>query len=112
MSYSWPIRSVEQLPPYTPAKLKIPVLVIGNTVRLFFPSTESFPRTDPIVLSQADPITPLVSARKTANELGDNAFLVEQLGFGHSSLAQTSSCTLNIVSNYFVNSTVGVVTTY
>ena len=33
-SYNWPVRSVEQLPPYTPAKLKIPVLVIGNTVRV------------------------------------------------------------------------------
>ena len=32
-SYDWPVRSVEQLSPYTPAKLKIPVLIIGNTVR-------------------------------------------------------------------------------
>lgn len=31
--YGWPVRSVEQLPPYTPTKLKYPVLVIGNTVR-------------------------------------------------------------------------------
>jgi len=33
ISYGWPVRSVERLPPYSPAKLKIPVLVIGNTVR-------------------------------------------------------------------------------
>ena len=32
-SYDWPVRSVERLPPYTAAKLKYPVLVIGNMVR-------------------------------------------------------------------------------
>lgn len=83
-SYKWPVRSVERLPPYTPAKLKIPVLVIGNT---------------------ADPITPFASAQKTANLLGDNGFLVEQLGFGHTSLAQSSSCTLGVMLRYFANST-------
>ena len=41
--------------------------------------------------------------------LGDNAFLLEQLGFGHTSLAQPSDCTLSVVTNYFANSTVGVV---
>jgi len=40
VSYKWPTRSVERLPPYTPAKLKNPVLVIGNTVRQF-PTLES-----------------------------------------------------------------------
>ena len=55
---------------------------------------------------KADPITPFASAQKTANLLGDNAFLVEQLGYGHTSLAQTSSCTLGIMVNYVANSTV------
>jgi len=30
-AYKWPIRSVERLPPYKPTKLKIPVLIVGNT---------------------------------------------------------------------------------
>ena len=33
-SYGWPVRTVERLPEYNPAKLKNPVLVIGNSVRL------------------------------------------------------------------------------
>ena len=33
ISYGWPVRSVEQVPPYSPKKLKVPVLVIGNSVR-------------------------------------------------------------------------------
>ncbi|KAF9644793.1 alpha/beta-hydrolase [Thelephora ganbajun] len=82
-SSGWPTRSVERLPPYSPKELKTPVLVIGNT---------------------ADPITPLAGAKSAAKLLGDNAFLVEQLGFGHTSLAQASSCTLGIIRNYFANS--------
>ena len=35
VSYKWPTRTVERLPPYTSAQLKNPVLVIGNTVRPF-----------------------------------------------------------------------------
>ena len=35
ISYKWPVRSVERLPPYTSTQLKVPVLVIGNTVRPF-----------------------------------------------------------------------------
>ena len=41
-THKWPVRSVERLPPYTPAKLKNPVLVIGNTVRTPHPRTETF----------------------------------------------------------------------
>ena len=33
-SYKWPVRSVEKLPPYKATKLKNPVLVIGNMVRV------------------------------------------------------------------------------
>jgi len=59
--------------------------------------------------SQADPITPLANAQRTANLLGsDNAFLIEQLGFGHSSLAQVSSCTLGVISSYIANAVVRV----
>ena len=53
-------------------------------------------------------MTPFMSAQSTANMLGDNAFLLEQLGFGHSTLAQTSACTIGVVANYFGNSEVGV----
>lgn len=40
---------------------------------------------------------------------GDDAFLLEQLGFGHSTVAQTSACTVGVVANYIANSKVGVV---
>ncbi|KAF9644641.1 hypothetical protein BDM02DRAFT_3121546, partial [Thelephora ganbajun] len=76
-SYGWPIRSVERLPSFNPKQLKNPVLAIGNTVL----------------------------RKKTANILGDNAFLLEQLGFGHTSIAQVSSCTLSVMTNYFKDST-------
>jgi len=82
--HGWSVRSVEQLPPYSPKQLKYPVLVIGNT---------------------ADPITPFASAQKTANLLGNNTFLLEQLGLGHTSIAQVSTCTLTTAANYIMNST-------
>jgi len=41
--------------------------------------------------------------------LGDNAYLLEQLGDGHTSLAQRSSCTINVMLNYISSSTVGTV---
>ena len=40
--------------------------------------------------------------------LGNNAFLLEQLGLGHTSLGQVSTCTLNTVVNYIKDSAVGV----
>ena len=40
---------------------------------------------------------------------GDNGFLLEQLGFGHATIAQTSACTVGVVANYIANSKVGVV---
>ena len=57
---------------------------------------------------QSDPVTPFAGAQKVANMLGDNAFLLEQLGFGHTTLVQVSTCTMGVVANYFVNSEVGV----
>ncbi|KAF9785048.1 hypothetical protein BJ322DRAFT_1108516 [Thelephora terrestris] len=83
-SFGWPVRSVERLAPFSPKQLKNPVLIIGNA---------------------ADPITPFANAEKAANLLGDNAFLLEQLGFGHTSIAQFSSCTLGVMINFFANST-------
>ena len=62
--------------------LKNPIIVIGN---------------------KADPATPFVDASLVAGYLGDSAVLVEQDGFGHSSLAQKSTCTQNIITSFFVN---------
>ena len=104
-AYRWPARSVEQLPPYSPKQLKYPVLVIGNTVRVSYRTNPPYPDGrdwDP----QADPITPFASAQKTADLLRKNSFLLEQLGFGHSSLAQISTCTWGVIGNYVANSTV------
>jgi len=83
-SYGWPVRSVEQLTPYVPKKLTTPALIIGNT---------------------DDPITPYSNAKSTAAMLGENAYLVEQLGSGHTSLAQRSSCTIGVMLNYVSSST-------
>jgi len=47
-----------------------------------------------------------VSAQGAAKMLGDHATLVEQLGVGHVSIAQFSSCTLGIIANYVKNSKV------
>ena len=33
IAYGWPVRSIEQLPPFNLTQLKNPVLVIGNSVR-------------------------------------------------------------------------------
>ena len=41
--------------------------------------------------------------------LGGNAYLLEQVGFGHTSLAQASTCTTGVVLNYLSSSTVGVI---
>jgi len=77
--YKWPTRSVERLPPFRPQKLRNQILVIGNT---------------------ADPVTPLASAKFVAELFGDQAVLVEQLGFGHTTLAEFSSCTYRILADH------------
>ena len=82
MGYKWPTRSVERLPPFRRQKLRGQVLVIGNT---------------------ADPITPFVNARFVAELLGDQAALVEQLGFGHTTTAESSNCTDSIVADHIVH---------
>jgi len=59
-----------------------------------------------IFFYQADPVTPFVSAQVATKMLGDRAVLVEQLGVGHVSVAQFSSCTMGIVANFVVNNQV------
>ena len=79
MGYKWPTRSVERLPPFRPQKLRNQILVMSTT---------------------ADPVTPIAGARFVAELLGDQAVLLEQLGFGHSTLAEFSSCTDRIVADH------------
>lgn len=79
MGYKWPTRSVERLPPLRPQKLRNQILVMGTT---------------------ADPVTPIVSARFVTELFGDQAVLVEQLGFGHTTLAGFSNCTQRIVADH------------
>ena len=62
--------------------MKNPIIIIGN---------------------KADPATPFLDASLVAGWLGDSATLVEQDGYGHLSLAQKSTCTQNIISNFFIN---------
>ena len=81
MGYKWPIRSVERLPPFRRQKLRNRILVLGNT---------------------ADPVTPVANARFVVGLLGDQAVLVEQLGFGHTTLAESSNCTDGVVADHIM----------
>lgn len=87
MGYKWSTRSVERLPPFRPQKLRNRVLVIGNT---------------------ADPLTSIASARLVAELLGDQAALVEQLGFGHTTLAESSRCMEKIVADHVIRGIVSI----
>jgi pimeloyl-ACP methyl ester carboxylesterase len=59
-----------------------------------------------VIGNEADPITPYASAKWVADTLGDeNAVLVEQDDYGHCSLALHSTCTLDIVKNYYTTNT-------
>ena len=81
MGYKWPTRSVERLPPFRHQKLRNKILVMGNTV---------------------DPVTSIANARFVVELLGDQAVLVEQLGFGHTTLAGSSNCTDEIVADHIL----------
>lgn len=59
-----------------------PVLVIGNTY---------------------DPVTPLASAKMHAEMYGDSGVLVQQDGYGHCTLSETSKCTANIIRKYLLD---------
>lgn len=78
--HRWPARAVERFTGPWNHTLKNPIIIIGN---------------------KADPATPFLDASRVAGWLGDSATLVEQDGFGHLSLAQKSSCTQKIVTNFF-----------
>ncbi|KAG9092623.1 hypothetical protein FRC06_011854 [Ceratobasidium sp. 370] len=80
--HRWPVRAVERFTGPWNSTLSNPILVIGN---------------------KADPITPFRAAKVVADALGGSATLVEQDGYGHTSLAMRSNCTLKILENYFLN---------
>ena len=86
MGYKWPARSVEPLPPFRLRKLRNQILLMSTT---------------------ADPATPLANAKFVAELLADQAVLVEQLGFGHTTLAEYSRCTKKIVTDYIMHGIVG-----
>lgn len=80
----WPVRAVERYNGPFNKTLKNPVLLIGD---------------------EADPATPFVGAQAVANVMGDNAVLVKENSFGHTSLAERSQCMIDIVKNYLLNGT-------
>ncbi|KIJ48997.1 hypothetical protein M422DRAFT_45262 [Sphaerobolus stellatus SS14] len=79
--HRFPVRAVERFTGPFNAKLANPILIIGN---------------------RADPRTPISNARKIAAALGSSARLLEQNGFGHTSLAENSDCTRGMVQKYLL----------
>ncbi|KAF9642574.1 hypothetical protein BDM02DRAFT_3264417, partial [Thelephora ganbajun] len=80
----WPVRSVETLPIFKRKILSNRVLIIGNSV---------------------DPITPLRNAKYITQLLGSkNAVLVEHQAVGHTTFAQYSTCTHDIVLKFLLDS--------
>ncbi|KAL1721578.1 TAP-like protein-domain-containing protein [Schizophyllum commune] len=82
LCYAWPERAVERFTGPWDSKPRNRVLVIGNKV---------------------DPITPYSNSQRVASMLGDKAVLVTQNGFGHTSLAEKSTCTINAIRQYLTD---------
>ncbi|KAI5826064.1 hypothetical protein K523DRAFT_375242 [Schizophyllum commune Tattone D] len=82
LCYAWPARAVERFTGPWDSKPKNRVLIIGSKV---------------------DPITPYSNSQRVAEILGDKAVLVTQDGFGHTSLAEKSTCTINAIKQYFTD---------
>ncbi|RPD63529.1 alpha/beta-hydrolase [Lentinus tigrinus ALCF2SS1-6] len=80
----WPVRAVERYQGPFNKKLANKIIVASNVY---------------------DPITPLPSAEEVARQLGDSAVLVKQNGFGHSTLAEPSTCMRSLFSGYMANGT-------
>ncbi|KIJ31436.1 hypothetical protein M422DRAFT_36207 [Sphaerobolus stellatus SS14] len=79
--HRFPVRAVERFTGPFNSTLANPILIIGN---------------------KADPRTPISNARKIAAALGPFARLLEQDGFGHTSLAENSDCTLGMIRRYLL----------
>jgi len=109
----WPVRSVEALPTFERKTLSNRILVIGNSVSHLPLSCFRRYRRSIDRMLQVDPITPLKNAEYIMQLLGsENAVLVEHQAVGHTTLAQRSTCTRNIVSNFLLNSQVGYSSTF
>ncbi|CEL53417.1 hypothetical protein RSOLAG1IB_11349 [Rhizoctonia solani AG-1 IB] len=67
------------------------------------PWNKTLTNTIIVIGNEADPITPLIGAKKLADALGDSAVLIEQDDYGHSSLAMHSNCTAAALQNYFAH---------
>ncbi|RDX49560.1 alpha/beta-hydrolase [Lentinus brumalis] len=80
----WPVRSVERYQGPFNKKLANKILIASNML---------------------DPITPLPSAEKLAGLLGQDAVLVRQNGFGHTTFSAPSSCMNGVFSAYMTNGT-------
>ncbi|KAI0645974.1 alpha/beta-hydrolase [Trametes meyenii] len=80
----WPVRAVERYQGPFNKTLANRVLVIGNSY---------------------DNATPFFEAQHTAEVLGDQAALVRQNGFGHTSIYQDSACTSGIIQAYLADGT-------
>ncbi|KAH9886730.1 alpha/beta-hydrolase [Cubamyces lactineus] len=78
----WPVRAVERYEGPFNKTLANKILVISNTY---------------------DPITPVSGARALVELLGDDATLVLQDGFGHTSIGSPSQCINEIAFAYLVN---------
>ncbi|KAI0651010.1 alpha/beta-hydrolase [Trametes meyenii] len=78
----WPVRAVERYQGPFNKTLVNKVLIVSNTF---------------------DPVTPLFSAESTSRLLGDNAVLVRQDAFGHTSISEPSQCLNQITLAYFTN---------
>ncbi|KAJ3331174.1 hypothetical protein HDU76_003871 [Blyttiomyces sp. JEL0837] len=76
----WPTTAVERYGGPWNRKLSNKVLVIGNTY---------------------DPVTPLQSAKNVVKYMEGNSVLLTHDGYGHCSSAQPSTCTINVLHNYF-----------
>ncbi|KAI4527714.1 hypothetical protein K525DRAFT_246495 [Schizophyllum commune Loenen D] len=82
LCYAWPARAVERFTGPWDSTPRNRVLVIGNKV---------------------DPITPYSNSQRVAEILGDKAVLVTQNGFGHTSLAEKSTCTIDAIKQHFTD---------
>ncbi|KAI0355780.1 alpha/beta-hydrolase [Trametes cingulata] len=82
----WPVRAVERYQgPFNNKTLANRVLVIGNSY---------------------DNATPFFEAQHLAEVMGDQAALVRQNGFGHTSIYQQSSCTSKVIQDYLAGGNV------
>lgn len=79
----WPFEAKERYEGDFQVKTSSPLLFIGNTY---------------------DPVTPLASAKNMSASF-EGSVLLHQDGFGHTSIAQESDCTNEIIAKYFLDGT-------